>query len=174
MSTAGSLIRENLESVATMAMFSEPLCRYPDSVLAATLLTITIPPKSHFSSIPTAKKPPVEETLSVSLGRKEACETKEALLSEFGVEGVVVEELLCYDEDGMDEEEEEEVNLQDDTSFVHFEANIHITAVQRAEGNSCAGGLKAQKYVVKFWNVVISTPCAWAHSDYRPKQMFCE
>ncbi|KAF8517098.1 hypothetical protein JB92DRAFT_3307239, partial [Gautieria morchelliformis] len=113
------------------------LCRYPDSVPAATLLTIIIPPKSHSSSIPTVNEPPVEETLSASLGQKEACETEEALLSEFGVEGAAVEELLGYDEDGLDEEEEEEeeVNLQDD---------------------------------------IISTPCAWARSDYRPEQMFCE
>ncbi|KAF8530712.1 hypothetical protein JB92DRAFT_3106142 [Gautieria morchelliformis] len=133
---------------------------HPDSVPATTLLTITIPPKSHSSSIPTANEPPVEETLSASLGPKEACETEEALLSEFGVEGAAVEELLGYDEDGLDEEEEEEVNLQDDTTFVRFQANIRTMAVQRAEGNRRAGGFKAQKSVVKFWNMF----CERAHS----------
>ncbi|KAJ6449140.1 hypothetical protein C8R45DRAFT_947590 [Mycena sanguinolenta] len=84
------------------------------------------------------------------------------LISQYGVEGANAGELLGYDSEEENEEdaqsgdkEESGVNTSDKVA-VHdaFKKQTHVKAIQQAEGNHRAGGLKTQQAMVKKWKLM--------------------
>ncbi|KAK6984727.1 hypothetical protein R3P38DRAFT_2806331 [Favolaschia claudopus] len=80
----------------------------------------------------------------------------EELIRQYGVEGANADELLGYDDDDdEDGEEEEDGDASDadiaDEAAAHaaFKRSVRIQAVNRAEGNRRAGGIKTQNAVKK-------------------------
>ncbi|KAK7059342.1 hypothetical protein R3P38DRAFT_3384318 [Favolaschia claudopus] len=82
----------------------------------------------------------------------------EELIRQYGVEGANADELLGYDDDDDDDEdgeEEEDGDASDadiaDEAAAHaaFKRSVRIQAVNRAEGNRRAGGIKTQNAVKK-------------------------
>ncbi|KAK7014508.1 hypothetical protein R3P38DRAFT_3277089 [Favolaschia claudopus] len=81
----------------------------------------------------------------------------EELIRQYGVEGANADELLGYDDDDEEEDGEEEedgdasnTDIADEAAaHAAFKRSVRIQAVNRAEGNRRAGGIKTQNAVKK-------------------------
>ncbi|KAJ7835416.1 hypothetical protein B0H13DRAFT_2240081 [Mycena leptocephala] len=97
-----------------------------------------------------------EASEAPSRGAEEGVQISDAdLLAEFNVAGTASEELLGYDEENDDDDEEIE-DLKDNDVYADFQKQTRIDAAARFEGNRRAGGLKTQKSMVKDWNAWVA------------------
>ncbi|KAK6997408.1 hypothetical protein R3P38DRAFT_3623368, partial [Favolaschia claudopus] len=87
----------------------------------------------------------------------------EELIRQYGVEGANADELLGYDdeEEGEEGDEEEEDGNDSDAAAANaaFKCSVRIQAVNRAEGNRRAGGIKTQNAVKKDFQEWQTTAC---------------
>ncbi|KAH9939892.1 hypothetical protein B0H21DRAFT_812429 [Amylocystis lapponica] len=90
-------------------------------------------------------------------------EDDETLLDQYDVEGAHAQDLLGYDQDGLDEEDEDEdldeedtLDLDDDDNFRKYQTTVRVDAAKRSENNRRAGGRKTQKSIVKSWNLFLA------------------
>ncbi|KAI1782341.1 hypothetical protein LXA43DRAFT_1051604 [Ganoderma leucocontextum] len=92
-------------------------------------------------------------------------EDEDALVARYDIEGAAAAELLEYDHDGLDAEDEE---LDDDTvdsdeAFKRFQVKTRVDAVKRFEENRRAGGRKTQQANEKSWNLFICAALEKGH-----------
>ncbi|KAI1785368.1 hypothetical protein LXA43DRAFT_143657 [Ganoderma leucocontextum] len=90
---------------------------------------------------------------------------EDALVARYDVVGAAAEQVLEYDEDGLDAEDEEldDDMINSEEAFQRFQVKTRVDAIKQFEDNRRAGGRKTQQANVKAWNLFIGTALSKGH-----------